>query len=111
MSDETLIELARIYREIEARIKQGQSGELFNPPAATGTTESTMKNYNCDGDACARSDGEVRLYPLGGGANLILCRTCFAKENAYRRQRAIETRAPENFPQHIWSECEVYSNQ
>ena len=45
-------------------------------------------NPNCDGDAC-RGATEVRLYPLGGGANLILCMACFAHENRYRYNRAM----------------------
>jgi len=66
------------------------------------------KNWNCDGDHCTDPNGEVRVFPLGAGGNLILCAACFRHENAYRRQRATETRRPEDFPQHVWAECEVY---
>ena len=45
-------------------------------------------NPNCDGAHCVESTGEVRLYALGGGANLYLCRTCWANENFYRQGRA-----------------------
>ncbi len=62
-------------------------------------------NPNCDGSHCTHHGGEVRLYPLGTGplhGNLILCRACFAHENAYNRARGRETGAPENFPEHAW---------
>jgi hypothetical protein len=47
-------------------------------------------NPNCDGAHCVESTGEVRLYALGGGGNLYLCRTCWAHENFYRKGRARE---------------------
>jgi hypothetical protein len=47
----------------------------------------SKKNWNCDGGHCTSPDGEVRVYPLGGGANLILCHTCFTHENSYRVSR------------------------
>jgi hypothetical protein len=50
----------------------------------------------------------VRVYPLGHGANLILCLTCAAHENFYRFQRAKDTGQPENFPQVNWFSCEVF---
>jgi hypothetical protein len=45
----------------------------------------SVKNPNCDGERCA-GPGEVRVYPIGGGSNLILCRRCFARENDFQRQ-------------------------
>lgn len=44
-----------------------------------------MNNPNCDGGRCKSATGEVRVYPLGGGGNLILCATCWAYENRYGR--------------------------
>lgn len=67
-----------------------------------------MKNPNCDGGRCKSATGEVRVYPLGGGGNLILCAACWAYENRYRAERARETKAPENFPQVKWEASEVY---
>lgn len=84
------------------------------------------KNWNCDGGNCRESNGEVRLYPLGGGANLILCRACWAHENLYRHMRNVEyaakARLPSNYkvlgadgkelwPQMNWSEGKVYTNE
>jgi len=48
------------------------------------------KNWNCDGARCTDANGETRMFPLGGGANLILCSACFAYENRYRARRGGE---------------------
>jgi len=45
-------------------------------------------NLNCCGNHCREEHGEVRVYPLGSGGNLILCHACWAHENKYRRERA-----------------------
>lgn len=65
-------------------------------------------NPNCDGSHCHTAQGEVRRYPLGGGANLILCSACFAHENGYRRGRAVETRDPSAWPQVPWDSATAY---
>ena len=69
------------------------------------------KNYNCDGSHCRERNGEVRVYPIGGGANLILCASCAAHENSYRWQRGRETGRPEDFPQVNWHTCEPYPDR
>jgi hypothetical protein len=66
------------------------------------------KNWNCDNDKCVDAHGEVRVYPLGGGGNLILCQVCWAHENHYRIDRGIETRQPENWPPQNWYSAEIY---
>ena len=65
-------------------------------------------NNNCDGGHCRHAHGEVRLYPLGGGANLILCAACWQHENAYRRERGRDTGAPERWPLLDWNTAEIY---
>jgi len=77
---------------------------------ATYQRANKNKNYNCDGSHCSSPYGEVRVYPLGGGANLILCITCAAHENHFRFERGRETGRPDDFPQVNWFECEVYGN-
>jgi hypothetical protein len=47
----------------------------------------SVKNPNCDSVHCTQVYGEVRLLPIGGGGNAILCRECFRHERMYRRQR------------------------
>jgi hypothetical protein len=67
------------------------------------------KNNNCDGSHCTVTNGQVRVYPLGGGGNLHLCQSCAAHENRYRFERGRDTGEPANFPQVNWYQCEVYS--
>lgn len=65
-------------------------------------------NPNCDGGHCRADTGEVRVYPLGGGANLILCRACVAHENAYRAERGRDTGRPADWPVLQWDELAIY---
>jgi len=67
-------------------------------------------NPNCCGGHCWFDKGEVRVYPIGAGGNLILCRACWNHENAYNRWRGRETGRPENWPVRNWDEAEVYAN-
>jgi hypothetical protein len=67
-------------------------------------------NANCSGSYCRSTFGEVRIYPLGGGGNLILCCACFAHENRYRFHRGLETKQPQNWPQVSWADAEVYQS-
>ena len=66
------------------------------------------KNLNCDGGYCQEATSEVRVYPLGGGANLILCHACWAHENRYRHERGREQNRPQDWPQVNWQTAEVY---
>jgi hypothetical protein len=66
------------------------------------------RNPNCCGDACRSKEGEVRVYPLGGGANLIVCLACWVHENKYRYERGKETGRPEDWPQQNWNKAEIY---
>ena len=66
------------------------------------------KNWNCSGERCVTPNGEVRVYPLGGGANLILCRACWTHENLYRHSRGVTSKRPQDWPQQNWQAAEVY---
>lgn len=69
----------------------------------------TQKNWNCDGDKCTSSSGEVRLYPLARHGNLILCRSCFANENRYRLERQKHSATPKlDWPTVDWDTAKVY---
>jgi hypothetical protein len=68
-------------------------------------------NWNCDGGTAHSSNPEVRVYPLGGGGNLILCRLCWDHENKWRAQRTKEVGDKTAWPQVDWNTAEVYSNQ
>ena len=65
-------------------------------------------NPNCSGSHCTAAEAEVRIYPLGAGGNLILCRACFAHENQYRYERGRETNRPEDWPQISWFSARRY---
>lgn len=81
------------------------------------------KNPNCCGGHCREATGEVRVYPLGAGGNLILCRACWAHENNYRCERQYnymqgskyysddKKRAEANWPLADWHTAEVYGSQ
>lgn len=73
-------------------------------------TQTWLGNH-CDGAGPHNGPDEVRLLPLGGGANLILCRACFAHENEYRARRGRETGAPENWPVVEWGAAKVYATE
>ena len=68
------------------------------------------ENWNCDGSG-PHTDGKVKLYPLGGGANLILCHSCWHRENQYRRDRGRETKNPDNWPVLDWASAKPYENE
>ena len=65
-----------------------------------------MENNNCDG-AGPHTEGEVRVYPLGSGGNLILCLSCWARENRYRYERGQET-DPKKWTQENWFQAQTY---
>lgn len=44
-----------------------------------------MKNPNCDNDKCISPHGEVRVLPIGGDSNAILCWACYKHEMRYRK--------------------------
>lgn len=65
-------------------------------------------NIMCDGASCRVARGEVRRYPLGGGANLILCRACWTVENLYNYERGQETGELEKWPLRDWATARPY---
>jgi len=69
---------------------------------------SKNKNWNCDGSHCTEPNGIVKLYPLGGGGNMIYCQACFRYENQYRLERGLETGEPDNFPIINWNTAKEY---
>lgn len=68
------------------------------------------KNPNCDNDKCSRSNGEIRVLPLGGSANALLCQTCFHHEIRYRQERNKELGEAFQFKLPTWESLKVYSN-
>lgn len=68
-------------------------------------THNPKQNFNCDNDKCRDPKGETRTYPLGGGANLILCRACWIHENNYRASRGGQR---SDFPLILWDTAPIY---
>ena len=50
-------------------------------------------NVLCEGQNCTEATGEVRLYPIGGGGNMVLCRDCWDAHNAFVIEQANATDA------------------
>lgn len=67
-----------------------------------------IHNPNCDGSHCRSEGGIVKVFPLGGGGNLILCSACWAHENNYRLARGYETKNKANWPTVNWKDAETY---
>jgi hypothetical protein len=69
-------------------------------------------NNNCDGSTEIACRGEeVRLYPLWGGGNLILCAAHWEHENAYRADMGREYAHPEEWPVLDWATAKVYPEE
>lgn len=70
-----------------------------------------LENPNCDNDRCISKTGEVRKLPMSRdpmGGNLILCKTCFLHEIAWRGERNEELEGDVRFQLPKWDELEVY---
>lgn len=68
----------------------------------------TMKNPNCDNDKCVSANGQVRVLPVGGQSNMILCRKCFDYEILYRRDRNRKLSKDCQFALPSWDDLKVY---
>jgi hypothetical protein len=74
--------------------------ELESKPAS-------RENNDCNGSG-PHTPGEVRVLPTGGGGNDILCRSCWARELQYRRERNVSLRAYAKFDLLPWESAKVY---
>jgi len=66
-----------------------------------------MEQNNCDGSG-PHKYGEVRLLPTGGDSNLILCRYCYGREIAFRKERNKELCKENQFALPKWDDLEIY---
>lgn len=64
-------------------------------------------NPNCDGNKCRSNAGEVRLLPIGGDGNIIVCLACYESEMQYRRMS--EPGVPVSLPS--WGSLKVYGEE
>ena len=69
-----------------------------------------LKNPNCDNDKCTHADGLVKVLPLGGDGNLIVCYSCYLHEMRYRAARNRETKGADrdNWKIPKWQDLRVY---
>lgn len=67
-----------------------------------------MQNYNCDGNRCQNANSQVRVLPLSGNSNLILCQDCFDHEIKYRKARNKELEKQNRFGLPVWDQLEIY---
>ena len=69
-----------------------------------------MQNPNCDGSGPCRGT-EVRVLPMGGDGNVILCQACFNREMIWRkyRNRGLSEEAKYVLP--TWHKLEVYDGK
>jgi hypothetical protein len=71
---------------------------------------NNIHNPNCDGGYCVSETGEVRVLPTGGDGNAILCRSCFAHEMNWRRERNMELAKENRFQLPRWTDLKVYQS-
>ena len=64
-------------------------------------------NNDCNGSG-PHTPGEVRVMPYGGGGNDILCRACWQRALAYRRDRNRELGDFAQFKLPAWETAKVY---
>lgn len=67
-----------------------------------------MNNPNCDGSGPCIMAGEVRVLPTGGDSNAILCKLCFNREIAFRKERNRELSKDCQFQLPAWDSLKVY---
>ena len=77
-------------------------------PRGYKTFRVEIRNYDCEGAHCQLRDGEVRVLPCGGGANMVLCCDCFDHEIRYRRERNRFLGDFAKFKLPSWESLEVY---
>lgn len=69
-----------------------------------------MKNDNCDGSGPCYP-GKVRVLPIGTNphhGNLILCRACYLREIAVRKDRNTDLAKDCQFALPTWESLKVY---
>lgn len=68
-------------------------------------------NPNCDGSGPHILNGEVRVLPTGGDSNAILCKLCFKREIAFRKERNRDLGKDFQFQLPDWESLKVYGQE
>lgn len=71
-------------------------------------TINPLQNPNCDKNKCINPNGEVRLLPYGGGANMIVCYDCYLHEVGFWRTQRKVNLWPEAEEIPEWEDLKVY---
>lgn len=66
-----------------------------------------MNNPNCCGSG-PHVIGAVRVMPIGGGGNLILCSACWKRELRWREERNRELDEFAKFDLLPWKDAKLY---
>ncbi len=66
-------------------------------------------NNNCEGEGNCVGD-VVKVLPIGGEGNAILCFKHFMSEMIFRQERNLELRADCQFSIPLWKNLKTYSN-
>ena len=69
-----------------------------------------VKNDQCDNRWCESANGQVRLLPLPGGANAILCFHCFAYEMRARTRANKDLAGDCRWDIPAWDSLEIYES-
>lgn len=72
-----------------------------------------MQNPNCDGSGPCHP-GQVRVLPTGSQphhGNMIICRACFNREIAFRKERNRELSKDCQFRLPTWETLKVYGEE
>lgn len=88
--------------------KSGDSLLLVDDGTRYAIDEAKSEKVKCEG-VSPHMRGALKLYPTGGGGNLILCGACWKRENHYRKERGAESGCPENWPTPSWDDAEIYA--
>lgn len=67
-----------------------------------------MKNYNCDNDYCKYANGEIRVLPIGGDSNALLCKACYEHEILFRRDLNEDLGDSFKFKLPAWEDLKIY---
>lgn len=68
---------------------------------------NSLENNDCCGSS-PHEAGEVRVMPLAGDGNLILCRRCWTRELNWRRDRNRELSPEAAYDLPAWDHAKVY---
>lgn len=66
------------------------------------------QNWNCCSNKCSDPHSHVRVLPIGGGGNLILCYDCFIVEMEWRQHMNNLLGVTARWPIPKWEDLKVY---